>query len=79
MDMSGPVVRQYLISVVTLLLGISGWLLPYKWNLLRLRARYAKYVSDRTNQALPKILGTILIIAGILTAIVTAQVGSFER
>ncbi|HSL20605.1 MAG TPA: hypothetical protein VK886_03655 [Vicinamibacterales bacterium] len=79
MDMSNPVTQQYLISLVAIVVGLSGWFLPYKWNVLRLRARYASLVSERVNLAVPKVVGTVLALSGVLIAYMTATGGVIVR
>jgi hypothetical protein len=57
--------RQALLMGLGLIaLGVSGWVLPYKWNLLRLKRRYAGAVSETANKRVPKVVGTLLIIFG---------------
>lgn len=78
MDPSDQVTQQYLISAGVVALGLSGWMLPPKWNVLKLRARYAKYVSEETNLKIARAVGTMLIAAGILVAVGTYQVGALK-
>ena len=52
--------------------------MPPKWNLLKLKARYAKYFSEETNLKIARGIGTLLIIAGVLVAVGTSQVGAFK-
>jgi hypothetical protein len=53
-----------LMGLAALALGLSGWILPYKWNLLRLRRRYAGAVSEATNKRVPRLVGSLLILVG---------------
>jgi hypothetical protein len=53
-----------LMGLAALALGVSGWILPYKWNLLRLRRRYAGAVSEATNKRVPRLVGSLLILVG---------------
>ena len=57
MDFSDPITKQYLIALMTITAGLAGWLLPDKYNVLKLKARYAKYVSERTNILIARTLG----------------------
>ena len=59
--------NEKILGTLGVLLGLSGWLLPYRWNLLRLKGRYARFFSEETNKKVPKALGTILIIFGLLS------------
>ncbi len=64
--MDQQVMQQVGIGALALAIGVSGWVLPFRWNLLRLRRPYARLVSDGFNQVLPKIIGTIFAVAGAL-------------
>jgi hypothetical protein len=76
--MDEQIAQQLGIGVGCLLIGLSGWLLPFRWNLLRLRRRWASMISEETNKNIPKIVGSILILLGIVLLIATAVVGKFE-
>ena len=78
MDFSDPITKQYLIALAAIAVGLSGWLLPDKYNILKLKARYAKYVSERTNILIARTLGTVFILFGLLIAIGTTVVGEFK-
>ena len=78
MDFSDPVTKQYLIALAAIAVGLSGWLLPDKYNILKLKARYAKYVSERTNILIARALGSVFILFGLLIAIGTMMVGEIK-
>jgi hypothetical protein len=78
MDFSDPVTKQYLVALAAFVVGLAGWLLPDKYNILKLKARYAKYVSARTNILIARTLGTVFILFGLLIAIGTTMVGEIK-
>jgi hypothetical protein len=74
-----PQIAQQLgLGALAVLIGVSGWILPYRWNLLRLRRGLASLVSENVNNSIPKVVGSVLILAGIAVLIATAVVGKFE-
>lgn len=60
-----------LLASAVIALGLSGWLLPYRWNLLRLRRSLANSASEKINRLMPKIIGSILIILGAILIVGT--------
>jgi uncharacterized protein YjeT (DUF2065 family) len=70
--------QQLGIGLVCVVIGLSGWLLPYRWNILRFRRFLRALLPEKANQLAPKILGTVLIIAGIVILIATALGGRGE-
>lgn len=56
--------QMLLMGLLAIAVGVSGWLVPYEWNVLRLRRRYAARVPESVNRALPKLVGTILTVLG---------------
>lgn len=78
MDPSDQVTQQYLISAAIIALGVSGWMLPLKWNLLKLRAPLGRSVSEQTNVKIARAVGAMLVVGGILVAIGTYQVGALK-
>jgi len=75
--MDEKIAEQVGFGVLAIVVGLSGWLLPFKWNVLRLRRRWATLVSEPVNQAIPKVIGTILAVVGIGILIATFTVGTF--
>ena len=78
MDFSDPITKQYLIALMTITAGLAGWLLPDKYNILKLKRQYAKYVSERTNILIARALGSVFILFGLLIAIGTMMVGEIK-
>jgi uncharacterized membrane protein len=76
--MQNPIVQQYIAGAGCILLGLCGWLLPYRWNVLRLRRHLARLVSEKINRLIPKVVGTALIIIGLIVVIVTIVVGKMD-
>jgi hypothetical protein len=76
--MDEQITQQLIVGVVGLVVGVSGWLLPYRWNLLRLRGGLAGLLPERWNHAIPKIVGTVLALAGIAVLIATGILGRFR-
>lgn len=74
MDTNDPKVQQLLLGAAVLVVGLWGLLVPYEWNILRLKRSFARHVSDRTNRAIPKILGSILALAGVAILIVAGAI-----
>ena len=72
MDTNDPKVQQLLLGAAVLAVGLWGLLVPYEWNILRLKRSFARRVSDRTNRAIPKILGSVLTVVGVAILIVAA-------
>jgi hypothetical protein len=70
-----PITEQYITGAGCLLIGLSGWLLPYRWNLLRLRGLWARLVSEQINLKIPKVMGSLLIIIGLIVVIATMRDG----
>lgn len=58
-----------LMGLGAIALGSLGWLLPYRWNPFRFKRFLAEKLSDKANQAVPKVIGSILILLGILLLI----------
>lgn len=77
-DMNDPIVQQYITGGGCILLGLGGWFLPYRWNLLRLRRGLAKMVSEKVNKIIPKVVGSLLIVIGLIVVIETMLVGRLE-
>ena len=69
--------KQYLIALGVVAIGLSGWLLPYRWNILKLKSSLAKHFSERTNLMIAKAFGTVLIFAGLVMVAVTVGGGDF--
>jgi len=69
--------KQYLIALGVFAVGLSGWLLPYKWNILKLKRSLAKHLSERANMMFAKAFGTVLILAGLVMFAVTVSGGDF--
>lgn len=67
--MDDQIQQQLLIGGVALLVGLYGVFAPYRWNILRLKRRFARRSSDETNERIPKIIGTILILIGLIILI----------
>src|SRR5688572_17831475 len=63
--------KQYLIALGVLALGLSGFLLPFKWNLLKLRRPYDKLLSEGGNMIVPKVFGSVLILMGLTMVVLT--------
>jgi len=78
MDFSDPITKQYLIALAAIAVGLSGWLLPDKYNILKLKARYAKYVSESTNLKIARALGAVFVVVGVVMAIGTMMVGEIK-
>jgi len=76
--MDEQIAQQLGLGAVCLIIGASGWLLPYRWNLLRLRRGLDALLSEGARQAVPKIIGTILAVAGCAILIGTAVIGKFK-
>lgn len=56
--------QMLLMGLLAIAVGASGWLVPFEWNVLRLRRRYARLVPESVNRALPKVVGTVLAALG---------------
>ena len=76
--MDDPLSRQYLLGGCCVALGTLGWVLPYRWNPLRLGRLVSNLLPPSANLLVPKILGSVLILSGGLIVIGTATVGRFE-
>ena len=63
--------KQYLIALGVFAAGVSGWLLPYTWNLFRLRRPYDKWVGERANMIIAKVFGSLLIVIGLFMVVLT--------
>ncbi|MDA8020714.1 MAG: ankyrin repeat domain-containing protein [Thermoanaerobaculia bacterium] len=57
------------IGLLAIGIGVSGWLVPYRYNVLRLRSFFASALSQEANERVPKIVGSLLIAAGILVVL----------
>ena len=77
-NMDNPITEQYLIGAGCIVLGLLGWLLPYRWNILRFRRLFAKLLSESANMMVPKVIGSLLILGGLVIVIATALNGKFE-
>lgn len=76
--MDNPITEQYLIGAGCIFLGLLGWLLPYRWNILRCRRLFAKLLSESANLMVPKVIGSLLILGGLTIVIATILNGKFE-
>jgi hypothetical protein len=76
--MDQQIAQRVGIGVLALAVGVSGWLLPYRWNLLRLRRGLGSLVPEHVNRVIPKVIGSILIVVGAVILIATAAVGRFQ-
>ena len=82
--MDPRIVEQLGLGLVCIILGLLGWLPPYDRNIfgftkghLRTGLLYA-LLPKKANRAVPRIVGTILLSAGVFILIGTAVVGSLE-
>jgi hypothetical protein len=76
--MDQQILQQVGIAVLAIAVGISGWLLPYEWNLLRLRRALKSLVPESVNRVIPKVVGTLLILVGVALLAGTAVFGKFK-
>ena len=68
-----PEIRQQLaIALAVTVVGVLGWVLPPRFNLLRLRRSWANLVSAETNDRIPKVVGLLLVVLGL-----TLLIGTF--
>jgi len=56
--------QNVVFGLVTLVIGLTGLLLPYRWNPLRLRKSVAALVSEKANLLIPRIVGILLVAVG---------------
>ena len=73
-----PITVQYAIAIVGIALGLSGVLLPEKYNPMKMKGDYAKHVSQSENMKLARIFGAVLLAAGLLVGFGTMAFGDLE-
>lgn len=71
---------QYIQSVITILLGIAGILLPHKYNIFRFKKRgvgglLSEKIPLHIQERTPKVVGWLCIFTGVCVAILTAIFG----
>jgi hypothetical protein len=76
--MEEPIAQQFAIGAALIFLGLAGWLLPYEWNILKLKRFAARHLSEETQRRVPKIVGTVCLLAGVAILIATATIGEFS-
>lgn len=64
------------IVLVIFVFGLSGWLIPFEWNLLRPRRLLGRLLPERINRLIPKVLGTILMLFSIVLFNSMIRIGS---
>jgi uncharacterized membrane protein len=74
--MEDQVLTQYVLAGLAILLGVVGWVVPYRFNPLRLKKFVAGMLSEEANLKVPKVVGTIFIIGGVIALIVTMAGGT---
>jgi len=72
------ITQQYLISAAALAVGASAWIVPDQYNPLKLKARYAKYVSEQTNIKIARALGAMFIVIGLMAGVATLMIGEIK-
>jgi hypothetical protein len=72
------IAQQVGIGALCVVVGASGWLLPYRWNILRLRRGLDSIFSPGVREAIPKVIGAVLILAGVGILVGTVNVGRFK-
>ena len=73
-----PLTKQYLLAAAAIALGLSGWLLPDKYNILRMKRAYAKHMKESDNIKIARIIGAVLIVFGVAIAIGTMMIGEIN-
>jgi hypothetical protein len=69
---------QYLIAVLGVGLGLSGLLLPEKYNPMKMKGDYGKHVSPTENLKLARMFSAIILAAGLLVGFATMAFGDLE-
>jgi hypothetical protein len=69
--------EQIAFGIAAVIVGASGWLLPFRWNVLRLRRLFASLLSEDRQKLVPKIVGSLCILVGVVVLAATAIVGKF--
>ncbi len=46
--------------------GAYAFFTPYKWNIIRFRPGIAKLFSEKTNHRIPKVIGFLFMLCGVL-------------
>ena len=69
---------QYLLSALGVGLGLSGLLLPEKYNPMKMKGDYAKHVSPAENMKLARIFSAVMLAAGLLIGFATMAFGDLE-
>ena len=69
---------QYLIAAIGIVLGLSGLLLPEKYNPMKMKGDYAKHVSKGENLKLARMFGAVMLAAGLLVGFGTMVFGDLE-
>jgi hypothetical protein len=78
MDFSHPVTQQYLFACFAIVFGLCGWLLPDKYNILKMKRAYAKHISESQNLKLARLIGALFILFGVAIATGTMLIGDLE-
>ena len=78
MDFSDPVTQQFLFGGFALVLGLSGLLLPDRYNFMKIKGAYAKHMSEDENVKIARILGAILTLIGVVTIMATMTIGEID-
>lgn len=77
-SMDSQISEQLAIGVGAIITGLAAWLLPYRWNIFRLRRVFGDSLPDRVSRMVPKIIGTIALVIGILILVGTLTVGKLK-
>jgi hypothetical protein len=76
--MDQQILEQLAIGVALLIGALAAWSLPFRWNPFRLKRLLAQFVSPEMDRKVPKIVGTIMAIAGVAILVATVVVGKFK-
>lgn len=78
MNFNDPIAMQYRTGIGCALPGLLGRILPWEWNILRLRRGLGKQVPDKIKRLIPGIIGTDLIVCRVTIIIATATSGKLN-
>jgi hypothetical protein len=73
--MNSDATKLVVLGLAMVAIGLSGWVLPHKWNLLRVRGSLGRRLPEGTQRAIPRVVGTLAILGGLLTVLLAAAVG----